>query len=86
LALIFRGFLSKNGKINPIFFQNNFEDSKYALIFASRFEKRGGSLRQVLQIKAEKNSKFFQQKFGGSKMSPIFAARSTKTGVLVKAA
>jgi len=63
-----------------------FGRKKITLIFATRFEKRGGSLRQVLQIKAEKNSKFFPKKFGGSKMSPIFAARSTKTGVLVKAA
>lgn len=37
-----------------------FGRKKITLIFATRFEKRGGSLRQVLQIKAEKNSKFFQ--------------------------
>jgi len=37
----------KNEKINPIFFQNNFEDSNYALIFASRFEKRGEVLRKA---------------------------------------
>jgi hypothetical protein len=38
-----------------------FGRKKFTLIFATRFEKRGGSLRQVLQIKAEKIPSFFKK-------------------------
>jgi len=38
-----------------------FGRKKITLIFATRFEKRRGSLRQVLQIKAEKIPSFFKK-------------------------
>jgi len=39
-----------------------FGRKKITLIFATRFEKRGCSLRQVLQIKAEKKFQVFSTK------------------------
>jgi hypothetical protein len=44
-----------------------FGRKKFTLIFATRFEKRGCSLRQVLQIKAEKIPTFFNKKLVAQK-------------------
>ncbi len=40
--------------------QKDLAERKSRLSLQPALKKEGGSLRQVLQIKAEKNSKFFQ--------------------------
>ena len=56
-TLVWLAFEQNLLKINA----KRFGRKKFTLIFATRFEKRGGSLRQVLQIKAEKIPSFFNK-------------------------